>query len=58
MIRAMTSPSVTKAEWCPMCPQCGATMTMFRTDPITPGTNQRTFKCECGRSETLMVRCN
>lgn len=40
----------------PVCQRCGREMTLTRIEPDVPGIDRRTFECECGSSETLLVR--
>jgi hypothetical protein len=50
------SPSAPKAIKYPDCPSCRAPMKLARIESSTSAVDLRTFKCDCGYSETLLVK--
>jgi hypothetical protein len=40
----------------PLCAQCGKRMMLARIAPETPGVERRTYECECGNSESMLVK--
>jgi hypothetical protein len=55
MQKSVSSPAVRTIDH-PLCARCGAQMMVARVEPSSPGLDQRTFECKCGRIEMLRVK--
>jgi lysyl-tRNA synthetase class I len=56
MPESQRSDSYPTADDRPNCPKCGKRTMLGRIESAANGLDKRTFDCECGHSETMLVK--